>query len=426
MSLSNVPSKVEVMGWNPQNLADYMRRLKLSGCDKAVMKAGITGAQFTQMTECDLQVFPSLYISLITKIQSDINKGEQKRGFGLKSKTQKYLKQGKEDSGLNMTLTSLSHVSLAPILLFFTAPLPPVFVQEEEDWNSDEFEWGDNSYTCQPNQTQTAEQQDSDEASDEDYEQPASEDTMMPPQPPREAKLHDRHYRDPAPEPPAAERASKPPPNPPRINPALPRPFKAAASQPSLNTDRSKKPGQPDSSQKDFKKSKGSAVKAPGLSNKKSLLPRPPKPTDVFNRGSKLCPPPPAPEECAMVKTSVLGPRGGLDPGWYGGNVTRHQAEVSLREMNKDGAFLVRDSSRGLDEHPYTLMLIKQGKVYNIQIRKQGNSYSLGTGHNGTQSFPGVKEMITHHTHTPLLLIDATDQSSEAQSQCRLLHPAGL
>lgn len=33
---------------------------------------------------------------------------------------------------------------------------------------------------------------------------------------------------DHAPEPPTAERASKPPPNPPRINPVLPRPFKAA------------------------------------------------------------------------------------------------------------------------------------------------------------------------------------------------------
>lgn len=410
MSLSNVPSQVDVMGWNPQNLADYMKRLKLSGCDKAVMKAGITGAQFMQMTECDLQVFPSLYISIITKIQSDINKGEQKKGVGLKLKAQKYLKK---------------------------APPPPVFVQEEEDWNSDEFdndsdydappqEWGNNSYTCEKNQSQPAEQQDSGEASDEDYEQPDSEDTMMPPHPPREAKLHDRHYRDPAPEPPTAERASKPPPNPPRINPALPRPFKAAASQPSLNIDRSKKPGLPDPSQKDLKKSKGSAVQAPGLSTKKSLPPRSPKPTDVFNRGSKFSPPPPVPAEPAMVKPSVAGPQRGLDPGWYGGNMTRHQAEVSLREVNKDGAFLVRDSSRGLDEHPYTLMLIKQGKVYNIQIRKQGNSYSLGTGHSSTKSFPGVKEMITHHTHTPLLLIDATDQSSEVQSQCRLLHPAGL
>lgn len=42
------------------------------------------------------------------------------------------------------------------------------------------------------------------------------------------------------------------------------------------------------------------------------------------------------------------------------------------------------------------------------------------------QSFPGVKEMIAHYKHTPLLLIDATDQSSEAQNECRLLHPAAL
>ncbi|XP_023254531.1 cytokine-dependent hematopoietic cell linker-like [Seriola lalandi dorsalis] len=94
--------------------------------------------------------------------------------------------------------------------------------------------------------------------------------------------------------------------------------------------------------------------------------------------------------------------------------------------MNKDGAFVVRDSTTGSAEHPYTLMLLKQGKVYNIQIRNHMDSYSLGTGLHNTKSFPGVKEMITHHTHTPLLLIDATDQNYEAQSQCCLLHPAGL
>lgn len=50
--------------------------------------------------------------------------------------------------------------------------------------------------------------------------------------------------------------------------------------------------------------------------------------------------------------------------------------------MFKDGAFVVRDSTNGFAEHPYTLMLLKQGKVYNIKIRKEGNSYSLGTGIN--------------------------------------------
>lgn len=51
----------------------------------------------------------------------------------------------------------------------------------------------------------------------------------------------------------------------------------------------------------------------------------------------------------------------------------------------KDGAFVVRDSTKGFAEHPYTLMLLKQGKVYNIKIRNQGNSYSLGTGVNNTK-----------------------------------------
>lgn len=51
----------------------------------------------------------------------------------------------------------------------------------------------------------------------------------------------------------------------------------------------------------------------------------------------------------------------------------------------KDGAFVVRDSTKGFAEHPFTLMLLKQGKVYNIKIRNQGDSYSLGTGINNNK-----------------------------------------
>uniref|UniRef100_A0A671Z2F3 Uncharacterized protein n=1 Tax=Sparus aurata TaxID=8175 RepID=A0A671Z2F3_SPAAU len=74
MSLSNVPSQVDVMGWNPQNLADYMKRLKLSGCDKAVMKAGITGAQFMVSVSkpvvafaliCYSEIFRQMYLLCI-------------------------------------------------------------------------------------------------------------------------------------------------------------------------------------------------------------------------------------------------------------------------------------------------------------------------------------------------------------------------
>lgn len=53
--------------------------------------------------------------------------------------------------------------------------------------------------------------------------------------------------------------------------------------------------------------------------------------------------------------------------------------------LSQDGAFLVRDSSKGSPEQPYTLMVLNQGKVYNIHVRNHGNSYSLGTGHKNTE-----------------------------------------
>uniref|UniRef100_UPI0037E96646 lymphocyte cytosolic protein 2 n=1 Tax=Semicossyphus pulcher TaxID=241346 RepID=UPI0037E96646 len=401
MSLNKVPSKNEVMGWNPQSLADYMRRLNLSGCDKAVMKGSISGAKFLQMTEGDLQVFPSLSVSIITKIQSDISKGDQKKGFGHKSKVQKFPKQA--------------------------------FVQEEV-WDSDEFdnesdhddegphqEEGREGYICA-----LTEQQDSEEASEEEYEMPCSDDNMTPPRPPRVTKLLDDPGRDVSP----AERTLRPPlPLPPKTNNAPQRPSKAPAGKPSLTFDRSKKPTSSGQPRKDLKKSKGSPTKAPSSSTSKALKVRPPKPTDVPKRTSKLIPTPQVPTKPVRDNSSTPELRQcikDLDPSWYGGKVTRHQAEAALREVNKDGAFIVRDSSKASDEHPYTLMLLKQEKVFNIMIRNLGNSYSLGTGLKNNKSFPGVKEMITHHTYTPLMLIDATDHSSEAQNQCCLLHPAGL
>ena len=54
----------------------------------------------------------------------------------------------------------------------------------------------------------------------------------------------------------------------------------------------------------------------------------------------------------------------------------------------QDGTFLERDSSRGLSEQPYTLMVLFLDKVYNIQIRLEGGQYSLGTGLNGFQVNP--------------------------------------
>ncbi|KAM7000339.1 lymphocyte cytosolic protein 2 isoform 2-T2 [Tautogolabrus adspersus] len=401
MSQNNAPSKKEMMGWSSQSLADYMRRLNLSGCEKAVVKGGISGAQFMKMTELDLQVFPSIYVPIISKIQSKISKGDQKKAVGQKSKAQKFPQQA--------------------------------FVQEEEEvWDSDEFEnesdseeeaqhqeRGEDGYICA-----LAEPQDNEEASSDEYEMP--EVSIKPPIQPRAAKLQDSKDRDPVPLP--AGRTVRPPfPCPPKVNEVPRRPLKASAGQPVQPFDRSKKPGKSGPSKIDPKISKGSTVEASSSSTSKVPKPRPPKPSDLSHRTRTLISSPPLPPQPTKGNISVPESEQNqciqdLNPSWYGGMVTRLQAEVALRE---DGTFIVRDSSKGSEDHPYTLMLLKQEKVFNIKIRNQGNSYSLGTRLNN-KSFPGVKEMITHHTHTPLLLIDAADQSSEAQSQCCLLHPAGL
>ncbi|KAI5622358.1 lymphocyte cytosolic protein 2 isoform X3 [Silurus asotus] len=115
-----------------------------------------------------------------------------------------------------------------------------------------------------------------------------------------------------------------------------------------------------------------------------------------------------------------------MDTAWYVGRVTRGQAEGNLRRVNRDGAFLVRDSSKGSTTQPYTLMVLYQEKVFNIQIRKAQDGYLLGTGLKSNEVFRSVGEIIRQHTQMALLLIDAKNRGTGQQNQCTLLHPAGF
>ncbi|CAL8266574.1 unnamed protein product [Merluccius merluccius] len=92
----------------------------------------------------------------------------------------------------------------------------------------------------------------------------------------------------------------------------------------------------------------------------------------------------------------------------------------------QDGSYLVRDSTQQKANQPYTLMVLYQAKVYNIQIRLQNHQYLLGTGMNVHETFPTVRAMINHYSQTPLLLIDAKNRCSTVKhNQCLLSYPAG-
>lgn len=138
-------------------------------------------------------------------------------------------------------------------------------------------------------------------------------------------------------------------------------------------------------------------------------------PNKAFTAPSSFRPPPPP---------QVFSSNQDLDSVWYVGSVTRREAEASLRRLGKDGSFLVRDSTRQSSLQPFTLMVLFQHKVYNIQIQVQDHKYLLGTGLKVQESFPSVRGIVDYFSQFPLLLIDAKNRDSD-RHQCLLSDPAG-
>ncbi|XP_029816116.1 lymphocyte cytosolic protein 2 [Manacus vitellinus] len=136
-------------------------------------------------------------------------------------------------------------------------------------------------------------------------------------------------------------------------------------------------------------------------------------------------PPLPIPGRQTVHQTNPEEDEGSLNNEWYVAFVSRPEAEAALRKINKDGTFLVRDSSRKTVTHPYVLMVLYRDKVYNIQIRyqEQEHLYLLGTGLKGKEDFSSVADIIDHFQRTPLLLIDGKDRGS--RNQCMLKYAAG-
>ncbi|NXU00434.1 LCP2 protein, partial [Buphagus erythrorhynchus] len=171
------------------------------------------------------------------------------------------------------------------------------------------------------------------------------------------------------------------------------------------------------------------AESARNLSSTGSL--KPPRFHPGFNSRSPsrgpadMRPPLPIPSRQTVHQTNTQEDEGSLKDEWYVAFLSRPEAEAALRRINKDGTFLVRDSSRKTVTHPYVLMVLYRDKVYNIQIRyqEQDHLYLLGTSLKGKEEFSSVADIIDHFQRTPLLLIDGKDRGS--RNQCMLKYAAG-
>ncbi|XP_037127793.1 B-cell linker protein isoform X1 [Syngnathus acus] len=100
---------------------------------------------------------------------------------------------------------------------------------------------------------------------------------------------------------------------------------------------------------------------------------------------------------------------------WFAGDCDRKTAEKLLFRANKDGAFMVRKSSRQDANQPYTLVVYYKGRVYNIPIRftHTRQQYALGTEKQGEEYFRSVSHIIENHQKIPLVLIDSKSNSKD-------------
>uniref|UniRef100_A0A3B4H8T9 Lymphocyte cytosolic protein 2 n=1 Tax=Pundamilia nyererei TaxID=303518 RepID=A0A3B4H8T9_9CICH len=395
MSSDRVPSRSDMMGWNPQQLADYLRRMNLSGCDKVVLKHSISGSRFVNLSDNDLQKFPKLHTPMISKLNSEINKKEKRGGFFIKKRPPN---------------TSFS--------LRFLGQDDEFDDDYESPYSDDDGSGGDYE---SPNDDQDA---------GNDYEPPPSEPAedhkLCPPRP-----IGDGDYI-------GTLMSSHTPEN-----------ITIESSFGSFLT--------PDA----VIEFVSAVYLSAGLYSLTCYLlllclllsclccvnkcwcvgacrppqedpptfTKPPLPSTNINRSNSsahLSPSGAVSFVFAETHTELVI-RGfitvrvcvqELDPRWYVGKVTRGQAEGCLKRVRKDGAYLVRDSTRQQANQPFTLMVYYQDKVYNIQIRQQNQQFVLGTGLKVQESFPSVSDIISHYSQSPLLLIDAKNRSASQQNQC--------
>uniref|UniRef100_A0A3B3URP0 SH2 domain-containing protein n=1 Tax=Poecilia latipinna TaxID=48699 RepID=A0A3B3URP0_9TELE len=408
--MSSVPQRSVVMGWSPQQLADYLKRMNLPGCDKVVLKNSISGSRFVNLTDNDLQKFPKLHAPMISKISNEIYKNEKK---GLFSK--KYVSHKQ---------TSVNHRTK------IIRVIQPDDEEFDDDYESPYSDEDDRDYES-PNDDLDA---------GNDYEPPPSEPAedhkLCPSQPIGDGDYIGTHM--------AQQSHNADPIKPTARSPGHrssevngfcfcvqtggtttwrpeARPPLSDASEPP----RSKPPVLPPPSSSVSRKTP-SALKPNldqlGVQKNHNFLFRP----WLGSRGCcciTLC----RAEDIQQLQHCVCVCIGlqALDPNWYVGKVSRGQAEGCLKKVQRDGAYLVRDSTRQQPNQPFTLMVFYQDKVYNIQIRQHSQQFQLGTGLKAQEFFPSVSDIINHYSQSPLVLIDAKNRSSSHQNQCLLSDPAG-
>lgn len=98
---------------------------------------------------------------------------------------------------------------------------------------------------------------------------------------------------------------------------------------------------------------------------------------------------------------------------WFHPDMNRKDAEAGLQRMNKDGAFVVRNSSKGSGSvEPYSLSVYCKRVFHLLVRRKPDGRFALGTEKPDETTFVSVIEMVDHHKKSAITLSSADGQDT--------------
>ncbi|XP_076104102.1 uncharacterized protein LOC143072862 isoform X6 [Mytilus galloprovincialis] len=91
---------------------------------------------------------------------------------------------------------------------------------------------------------------------------------------------------------------------------------------------------------------------------------------------------------------------------WYFGEIDRMVGNDKLKKVGTNGSFLLRKSTKGGNNQPYTLMVLYNDHIYNLKIRERNDGrMAIGEEKPDEMSFMSVENLIKHHQSNDVILV---------------------
>ncbi|XP_063435132.1 B-cell linker protein-like isoform X3 [Mytilus trossulus] len=91
---------------------------------------------------------------------------------------------------------------------------------------------------------------------------------------------------------------------------------------------------------------------------------------------------------------------------WYFGEIDRMVGNDKLKKVGTNGSFLLRKSTKGGNNQPYTLMVLYNDHIYNLKIRERNDGrMAIGEEKPDEMSFMTVENLIKHHQSNDVILV---------------------